>query len=117
VRCANQGGGERADIGVGRDAAQVLLGGEVTGDHRGRLGDERDARAGGEPEEWLSHWQRPYTRDEWLDLVPTTGGFARHPEAIQAELLDGLGAAVDAAGGTFTMSYATIAATAARLAS
>ena len=51
------------------------------------------------------------------DLVPTTGGFTRHPEAIQAELLDGLGAAVDAAGGTFTMSYTTIAATAARLAS
>jgi len=46
---------------------------------------------------------------------PTTGGFTRHPEAIQAELLDGLGAAVDAAGGTFTMSYTTIAATAARL--
>jgi hypothetical protein len=22
----------------------------------------------GEPEEWLSHWERPYTRDEWLDL-------------------------------------------------
>ena len=75
----------------------------------------RRTEAFGEPEEWLSHWQRPYTRDEWLDLVPTTGGFTRHPQAIQAELLDGLGAAVDAAGGTFTMSYATIAATAARL--
>jgi hypothetical protein len=37
---------------------------------------------------------------------------ARHPEAIQTELLAGLGAAVDAAGGTFTMSYTTIAATA-----
>src|ERR1039457_6960176 len=77
----------------------------------------RQAGAFGEPEEWLSYWERPYTRDEWLDLVPTTGGFTRHPEAIQQELLDGLGAAVDAAGGTFTMSYTTIAATAARLAS
>jgi len=76
----------------------------------------RQAGAFGEPEEWLFCWQRPYTRDEWLDLVPTTGGFTRHHEAIQAELLDGLGAAVDAAGGTFTMSYTTIAATAARLA-
>ena len=77
----------------------------------------RQAGAFGEPEEWLSHWERPYTRDEWLDLVPTIGGFTRHPEAIKQELLDGLGAAVDAAGGTFTMSYTTIAATAARLAS
>jgi len=58
-----------------------------------------------------------YTLDEWLDLVPTTGGFTQRPEAIQTELLDGLGAAVDTAGGTFTMSYTTIAATAARLAS
>jgi hypothetical protein len=76
----------------------------------------RQAGAFCEPEEWLSYWERPYTRDEWLDLISTTGGFTQHPEAIQAELLDGLGAAVDAAGGTFTMSYTTIAATAARLA-
>jgi SAM-dependent methyltransferase len=76
----------------------------------------RQAGAFGEPEEWLSNWERPYTRGEWLDLVPTTGGFTWHPEAIQRELLDGLGAAVDAAGGTFAMSYVTIAATASRLA-
>ncbi|MGD0606680.1 MAG: class I SAM-dependent methyltransferase [Streptosporangiaceae bacterium] len=75
----------------------------------------RQAGTFGEPEEWVTNWERPYTRDEWLDLVPTTGGFTRHPEAIQQQLLDGLGAAVDAAGGTFTMSYATIAATAARV--
>jgi hypothetical protein len=70
----------------------------------------------GEPEEWLYQWERPYTRQEWLDLVPTTGGFTRRPEAIQRELLGGLGAAVDAAGGAFTMSYTTVAATAIRLA-
>jgi SAM-dependent methyltransferase len=74
----------------------------------------RQSRAFGEPEEWLSSWERPYTREEWLDLVPTTGGFTRHSEGVQRELLDGLGAAVDAAGGAFVMSYATIAATAAR---
>lgn len=57
----------------------------------------------------------PYTTDEWLDLVPTTGGFTRMPARAQAEVLAGMGAAVDAAGGRFTMSYATIAVTAARL--
>ena len=76
----------------------------------------RQTGAFGEPEEWLSYWERPYTRAGWLDLVRTTGGFTRYPEAIQAELLDGLGAAVDAAGGTFTLSGTTIAATAARVA-
>ena len=76
----------------------------------------RQAGAFGEPEEWLSHWERPYTREEWLDLVPTTGGFTRLPEDVRARALDGLGAAVDAAGGSFVMGYSTLAVTAARLA-
>ena len=68
-----------------------------------------------EPEEWLFHWEIPYTRAEWLDLVPTTGGFTQNPPELQRELLDGLGDVVDAAGGSFVMSYATVAATATRL--
>ena len=75
----------------------------------------RQAGGFGPAEEWVSRWERPYTRDEWLDLVPTTGGFTRMPEQAQAEILAGMGAAVDAAGGSFTMSYSTVAATAARL--
>jgi len=75
----------------------------------------RAAGAFGEPEEWLSDWERPYTRDEWLDLVPTIGGFGRLQENVQAEVLAGLAAAVDAAGGAFTMGYTTLAVTAARL--
>ena len=46
--------------------------------------------------------------------MPTTGGFTRMPPRAQAEILAGLGAAVDAAGGAFTMGYTTIAVTAAR---
>jgi SAM-dependent methyltransferase len=78
---------------------------------------EAISEAGGfdEPEEWLFHWELPYTRDEWLDLVPTTGGFTQNPPALQGELLDGLGAVVDAAGGGFVMSYSTVTATATRL--
>jgi SAM-dependent methyltransferase len=74
----------------------------------------RAAGGFGEPEEWLFRWERTYTRDEWLDLVPTTGGFTRMPESAQAQILAGFGAAVDAAGGTFVMGYDTIAVTAAR---
>ena len=76
----------------------------------------RQAGGFGEPEEWLADWSRPYTRDEWLDLVPTLGGFRQSPRDVQDELLAGLGAAVDAAGGAFTMGYTTLAVTAARLA-
>jgi SAM-dependent methyltransferase len=74
-------------------------------------------QAGGfdEPEEWLYGWEQPYTRDQWLDLVPTTGGFTRNTPEVQQELLAGLGAAVDAAGGSFLMSFATVTATAVRL--
>ncbi|HVT69820.1 MAG TPA: methyltransferase domain-containing protein [Trebonia sp.] len=74
----------------------------------------RQAGTFGEPEEWLLRWERPYTRDEYLELVPTTGGFSRHPEHVQEQLLAGLGAAVDAAGGSFTMGYDTLAVTAVR---
>jgi SAM-dependent methyltransferase len=75
----------------------------------------RQAGGFGDAEEWLYRWERPYTRDEWLDLVPTTGGFTRMPARAQAQVLAGMGAAVEAAGGSFSMGYATIAASAARL--
>ena len=69
----------------------------------------RQASAFGEPELWQFSWSRPYTREEWLDTVPTLGGHSQFPPGVLADLLAGLGAAVDAAGGTFTMSYATVA--------
>ncbi|MFV2121344.1 class I SAM-dependent methyltransferase [Streptomyces sp. Act-28] len=67
-----------------------------------------------EPETWRFTWERPCTRDEWLDQLPTTGGHADLPPAVLARLMAGVGAAVDAAGGTFTTSYTTLVVTAAR---
>jgi SAM-dependent methyltransferase len=75
----------------------------------------RQAGAFGECEQWRFDWEQPYTRAEWLDAVPTFGGHSRLPADKRQELLAGLGAAVDAAGGSFTMGYATVAATAARV--
>ena len=74
------------------------------------------ARAGGfgEPEKWRYEWDRPYTRDEWLDMVPTMGGMSRVPADKLAQLLDGLGKAIDAIGGGFTVNYTTVAVTAER---
>ena len=68
----------------------------------------------GDPQEWRFDWDRPYTRDEWLDVVPTFGGFSQFPPAKQDELLAGTSAAIDAAGGSFTMGYTAVVATAAR---
>jgi SAM-dependent methyltransferase len=73
-------------------------------------------RAGGfgEPEQWSFDWERTYTRDEWLDQMPTQGAFTRLPPDALAEVLAGAGAAVDALGGAFPMRYTTVAVTAAR---
>jgi SAM-dependent methyltransferase len=73
----------------------------------------RQAAAFGEPEQWQFGWDRPYTRDEWLEQVPTFGGFSRIPPDRQQEILAGIGAAIDAAGGGFTMGFTTLAVTAA----
>jgi SAM-dependent methyltransferase len=74
----------------------------------------RQAGAFGQPEQWRFDWDQPYTRDEWLDQVPTSGGHTLFPPATLQELLTGLGAAIDAAGGRFTVHYTTVAVTAAR---
>jgi SAM-dependent methyltransferase len=74
----------------------------------------RQAGAFGDPQTWRFDWSRPYTRAQWLDQVPTFGGFSLLPPDVRAELLAGIGAAVDAVGGAFTVNFATLVATAAR---
>jgi len=74
----------------------------------------REVGGFGDPEQWRFDWERSYTRDEWLDLLPTTGPLTQLPPDRLAEVLDGVGAAIDAMGGSFTMSYTTVAVTAAR---
>jgi SAM-dependent methyltransferase len=73
----------------------------------------RAAGSFGEPEQWQFDWERSYTRDEWVDQVPTSGGHNLFPQAKLDELLRGIAAAIDAAGGSFTMQYATVVVTAA----
>jgi hypothetical protein len=77
----------------------------------------RQAGAFGGTEEWRFGWDRPWTRDEWLEQVPTFGGHTQLPPATLEDLLAGIGAAIDAVGGSFTMGYTTVAVTAARTAS
>jgi SAM-dependent methyltransferase len=73
----------------------------------------RETGGFGEPEQWRSGWERPYTKDEWLDMVPTTGFHTKLEPATLKELLAGIGAAIDAVGGGFTMHYTTVMVTAA----
>ena len=81
---------------------------------RRAAGGIRECGAFTEPERLRFDWEQPYTREEWLEQVPTFGGYHRFPPAARAQLLDGIGAVVDAAGGRFTMRYAAVAVTARR---
>ncbi|WKX72150.1 class I SAM-dependent methyltransferase [Streptomyces sp. XD-27] len=67
-----------------------------------------------DPEQWRFDWEQSYTRDAWLDQMPTQGALTQLPPDKLAEVLEGVGAAIDAMGGSFTMRYATVAVTAAR---
>jgi SAM-dependent methyltransferase len=75
----------------------------------------RAAGAFGAPERWRFDWERSYTRHGWLDQVPTFGGHNRFPPATLEALLAGVGDAIDAVGGRFTMRYAAVVVTAARI--
>ena len=61
------------------------------------------------PEEWRFEWEHEYTRDAWLEQVPTFGGHVTLAPDQRAALLAGIGAAVDAVGGRFVMRYTTLA--------
>jgi SAM-dependent methyltransferase len=74
----------------------------------------RAAGGFGDPQRWRFEWERSYTRDEWLDQLPTFGGHSQFPPAKLDELLAGVGAAIDALGGGFTMHYTAVVVTAAR---
>ena len=74
------------------------------------------AQAGGfgPTEEWTFDREQHYTRDEYLDVVPTSGIWGRIPPADQQALLTGLGAAIDGLGGGLTVRYTAVVLTAAR---
>ncbi|WP_233358988.1 class I SAM-dependent methyltransferase [Thermomonospora amylolytica] len=96
----------RAMTGQSLDAYSPLLAKAADGIEK--------AGAFGEPEQWRFDWEHSYTRDEWLDQVPTHGVFTRLPPAKLEELLADVGTAIDAVGGGFTMRYTTVVVTATR---
>lgn len=80
-----------------------------------KVADEiREAGGFGEPQQWHFGWERSYTRDEWLDQIPTSGALTQLAPDKLAEVLKGVGTAIDALGGSFTMPYTTVVVTAAR---
>lgn len=76
----------------------------------------REVGGFGAVEEWRFDWERVYTRDEWLDQVPTSGALTQAPPDRLEQILASAGAAIDAVGGAFTAQYTTVVGTAVSLA-
>lgn len=74
----------------------------------------REAGGFNDPQQWRFDWEQSYTRDAWLDLLPTQGPLTRLPPDNLTEVLENVGAAIDTLGGGFTMPSTTLAVTAAR---
>jgi SAM-dependent methyltransferase len=74
------------------------------------------AGAFGAPELWRFDWEQSFTREQWLDRVPTFSGHTDFAPGKLDELLAGLGDAIDALGGSFTMSNTAAVVTAQRAA-
>lgn len=65
-----------------------------------------------EPEVWRFEWEQPYTRAEYLDLLPSQGTLTQLAPEPLAQILDGVGAAIDALGGRAVVRYTTVVVTA-----
>jgi len=66
------------------------------------------------PELWRFEWERAYTKDEWLDQLPTFGDHSQLSPAQLEQVLSGIGAAIDELGGSFTMPMTAVVVTAAK---
>ena len=69
----------------------------------------REAGGFGDPERWRYDWERPYTRDEWLDQLATSGALTPLPPDRLAEVLEAVGAALDTMGTSITVRLTTVA--------
>jgi SAM-dependent methyltransferase len=101
-------------VAPGLDDYSVLLG--HPGEERLVHGTDGIRAADGfdEPERWMFRWDRPYTRDEWLDQLPTHSDHRLLPTDKLHTLLSEIGDEIDSLGGTFTMHYTVAVLTARR---
>ena len=101
-------------LAPGAESYSVLLGyGQADG--YGSVRDAiRECPALSDPEDRTFGWSRTYTRDQWLDQLPTHSDHAAMEPGQLAELLDAVGEVIDDAGGSFEMGYSTLLITATR---
>jgi SAM-dependent methyltransferase len=75
----------------------------------------RQAGVFSEPEQWRFDWERTYSREEWVEQLPTLGALTGVPAHQVARVQEATAAAIDGPGASVTVSYSTVAVTAVRL--
>lgn len=70
--------------------------------------DVRACEAFAEPGVRSFSWSCHYTRDQWLDQLPSHSDHAALEPEVRDRLLDDVGRAIDAFGGSFLMAYDAI---------
>jgi SAM-dependent methyltransferase len=58
-------------------------------------------------EQWQFDWEQLYSKDEWLEQLPTQGTLTQASAEQVEQISDTVGAAIDGLGGSFTMAYTT----------
>ena len=69
----------------------------------------------GDPQIRTYTWSRPFTREQWLDLLPTHSDHRTLPPERLDALTGAIGAAIAEVGGTFDVTYETVVVTARRV--
>lgn len=97
-----------------RAGASALLGAsgsnrrDPASGHAGEVEGIRACAALTEPVVRRFSWSRPYSRDAWLDQLPTHSDHATMAAADLDRLLPEVARAIDRAGGAFEMRYTTL---------
>ena len=89
------------------DKYSVLLGGPAIDRFEQALKGLRVTGRFTNPVKRSIRWSRRYNRGEWLDQLPTHSDHRALSADRLAELMDGIGDAIDAFGGSFVMEYET----------
>lgn len=96
------------EVAPDADGYSVILGYAVGHRYESERAGIRTTRGLTGPDEHRFEWSRTYTRDEWLDQLPTHSDHAAMAPETLALVLDRIGAAIDGFGGAFEMQYSTL---------
>jgi SAM-dependent methyltransferase len=96
------------------NASSVILGYAVDQGYEAERAGLRDCSHLSDPQELRFPWARTYTRDEWLDQLPTHSDHAAMEPERLARVLAAAGQVIDGFGGSFVMEYSTLLLTSTR---